>query len=335
MTSDNQSNSELMLSIIVPVYNVAAFIEQGLESVTGQDFDHAYEVILIDDCSTDSSLEICRNFVKGDKGSAFKLLENSTNQGVSITRNRGLDEAHGRYFMFLDPDDLLPPNALSTLFSAAEKFSVDIVKGNNTIFDESSETAARYNVSQMSTIDKDQILTTFYEHDRLRGHPWGKLFRRSQLGNYRFPVGVRMAQDLFYCSDVFAHAKSLLLLDSNVYRYRNRESGSTGRKFTSGSYLDWLDSVEKTAQFVTTVKQRRAHKNLLVRTMTQLARECRKLPPQEAVDVLKVIEQRCVRWNLSFLQLIFIDRLGLRTITRYFKMRVAVRNIRRKIKHLQ
>lgn len=320
-----------MLSIIVPVYNVEPFVEECLQSIIDQDFDHPYEVMLINDCSPDASFEICRRFVELNQASQFVLLENSENMGVSATRNRGLEQAKGRYFMFVDPDDLLPLNTLSVLYEAAEKYDAAIVKGNNTIFHDSAEAPANYNVKLTSLIEGEQILTTFYEHDSVRGHPWGKLFRRSQLGSYRFPVGVRMAQDLFYCSEVFSQAGSLLLLDRDVYRYRDRDSGSTGRKFESGSYIDWLDSVESTGQFASSEAHRRAHKNLLVRTMTQLARECRKLSAEQARGVLEVIEQRRNKWNIRFLQLVLRDKLGARSIARYLKMRLAIRETRRQI----
>lgn len=323
------------ISVIVPIYNVAAYIEEGLQSIANQDFDHPYEVILIDDSSTDGSADICREFLQQHQLSNFKLLENRENQGVSATRNRGLDEARGHYFMFLDPDDLLPPNALSVLYGAAKQFNAAIVKGNNTIFNEAGETSAPYNVKQTCMPDKDRILTTFYEHDKLRGHPWGKLFLREQLGSYRFPVGVRMAQDLFYCSEVFSHAESLVLLNQDVYRYRKRASGSTGSKYESGSYLDWLESVEKTSQFATSPDHLRAHKNLLVRTMTQLARECVKLPKKPAEEVLSVIEKRCDKWNIKLFSLVFNDRLSLRTISRYLKMRLATRKIRHRLQRSQ
>ena len=320
-----------MLSIIVPVYNVAPYVEECLQSIAGQDFDYPYEVLLINDCSPDTSFDICRRFVETNQASQFTLLENNENMGVSATRNHGLELAKGRYFMFVDPDDLLPADALSVLYEVAEKYDSAIVKGNNSIFDDSAEAPANYNVKLTSLIQGDQILTTFYEHDRVRGHPWGKFFRRDQLGSYRFPIGVRMAQDLFYCSEVFSQAASLVLLDRDVYRYRDRDSGSTGRKFESGSYIDWLDSVENTGQFASSEKHRRAHKNLLVRTMTQLARECRKLSPGQARRVLEVIEQRRNKWNIRFLQLVLRDKLGARSIARYLKMRLAIRESRRQI----
>ncbi len=331
----NGNDNNISVSIVVPVFNVATYIEEGLKSIADQDFDHSYEVILVDDGSTDGSVDICREFVQQYQASNFKIIESEVNRGVSAARNHGLDKARGRYFMFFDPDDLLPSNALSVLYGTAKQFNAAIVKGNNTIFNDAGETAAPYNVSQTCMLDKERILTTFYEHDKLRGHPWGKLFLREQLGSYRFPIGVRMAQDLFYCSEVFSHAESLVLLDQDVYRYRKRASGSTGSKYESGSYLDWLESVEKTSRFATTPDHLRAHKNLLVRTMTQLARECVKLPKKPAEEVLSVIEKHCDKWNIRLLPLIFKDRLSLRTIGRYLKMRLATRKIRHQLQRSQ
>ena len=331
MSFATESKNEVMISIVVPVFNVALYVKESLESIASQDFSFPYEVILVDDCSTDASLEICRQFIEKNHATHFTILENLKNQGVSATRNRGLDEATGRYFMFVDSDDLLPSNALSTLYDAAEKYDVEIVKGNNSIFGQSGESAAAYNVGQRSLIKGAQILTTFYEHEKVRGHPWGKLFRRARLGGYRFPVGVRMGEDLFYCSELFSQASSLILLDRNVYRYRQRGSGSSGSKFESGSYIDWLAAVEKSGQFASDANQKRAHKNLLVRTMAQIARECRKISPASAAPVLEAIEQRCQQWNIRLFDLIVIDRLDLRCIGRYFKLQLALRQIRRNL----
>lgn len=327
MNSAGNNGSAPDISIVVPMYNVAEFLQECLDSIAAQDFDGSWELLLVDDCSPDNSLEICRAWMRGQSQQVI-LLENESNQGVSMTRNRGLERARGKYFMFVDPDDILPPQALSALYRAGEEFDADIVKGNNDIFSARRSTRARYNASRKRKLDDADVLTTLFEHDQVRGHPWGKLFRREGLGQFRFPQGVRMAQDLFYCSQVFAAARSLLLLDETVYRYRDRDSGSTGRKFDSGSYLDWLDSVENTGQFANTEAQRRAHKNLLVRTLTQLARESRELPPGQAQEVLSVIEQRCDKWQISLPALVFRDRLGLRSISRYFRMRSALRETR-------
>ena len=331
MQDSDISSAPVEISVIVPVYNMAEFVEQCLDSIGAQVFAHRFEALIVDDCSSDHSDEICRRFC--ERQPHFRFLQNAENQGVSMARNRGLDAAGGRYFTFVDPDDLLPRDALARLHAAAEKNGSDIVKGNNTIFDARSEKPASYNVSASESVLGERVLTTLYQHRYLRGHTWGKLFRRDRLGDFRFPRGVRMAQDLYYCSEVFARAESLYLLDENVYRYRNHESGSTGRKFKSGSYLDWLDSVEHSGQFVQTPGQQRAYRALQLRTMTQLARECRELEPDAAGPVLQALLARCRQWQIDLRSVLLTHRLDFRSIARYLKLCLAIRQTRRLLAH--
>jgi hypothetical protein len=140
-----------------------------------------------------------------------------------------------------------------------------------------------------------------------------------------------MAQDLLFFSQVFSRAQSLLLLHEDVYEYRKHSGGSTGRKYEKGSYIDWLGAVERSGDFAASTRQKRAHKGLLVRTMTQIARECRKIPPESAAPVLATIEQKCRQWNIRLFNLIVVDRLGLRGISRYIKLRLALRQIRQNL----
>lgn len=237
-----ETGNGLIISIIIPVYNVESYVEECLDSITVKSCEKDYEVILVDYCSPDRGAEVCRDWISRNPDN-YSLIRNDQNMGVSAARNLGLETTAGKYFMFVDPDDLLPSGALVELFNHAEQYQVDIVKGNNTIFDETHEANARYNVTRPSIVRDEAVLTTLLEHSRVRGHPWGKLFLRERLGHFRFPDGVHMAQDLFYCGAVIALARSLLLFDKSVYRYRNRKSGSTGGKFNSGSYLDCLKAV--------------------------------------------------------------------------------------------
>jgi glycosyltransferase involved in cell wall biosynthesis len=174
------------------VFNVASYIEQGLHSMLQQDFAPGYEIILIDDASTDASMKVCRRFANKHPDKIV-LIESAENAGVSVARNRGLDHARGKYVMFVDPDDLLPTTALSDLFDAAEQYQADIVKGNLTLFDEKSQRPASDHVRRTRVVTNDEVLTALYEHSVVRGHVGGKMFRRDKLGAIRLTVGVRMA----------------------------------------------------------------------------------------------------------------------------------------------
>ena len=321
-----------MLSIIVPVFNVVPYLRECLDSILQQNFSRAYEVILVDDCSSDGSIEICRQYTQ-DHPQSFRLIENKTNMGVSVARNLGLEKATGRYLMFVDADDILPLSAVSYLFNAAEENDTDIVKGNLSLFDETHKTPARDNVRKTKVISGEDVLTALYEHKSVRGHIGGKLFRRGRLGKIRFPVGVRMAEDLLYFSELFSKAESMVLLNRNVYCYRKHQAGSTNRKYEKGSYVDWLCADELAGKFADSRKQKRAPKDLLVRTMAQIARECRKISSTSAADVLDTIMQKCRQWDIRLFHIIFRDRLGLRSISRYIKLQVAIKQVRRNLSH--
>ena len=330
MTSNTDTSHQPSLSVIVPVFNVAPYIEQGLMSIVQQEFTETYEIIVIDDCSTDGSVEVCRQFAL-DYPKKIRLIESEANAGVSAARNLGLDRALGRYVVFFDPDDILPPTALVSLFEAAEEFNADIVKGNLILFDENYRRPASDQVRATTIVTGDDVLTTLFEHARVRGHIGGKMYRREKFGKLRFTVGVRMAQDLLFFSELFGEARSLVLLNQEVYYYRKHQSGSTGGKYQRGSYIDWLGAVERSGGFASGGDQKRAHKSLLVRTMTQIARESRKIPPDSAKPVLETIEQKCRQWNIRLFHLILVDRLGLRSISRYIKLQLALRQIRRNL----
>ena len=318
------------ISVIVPVFNVGQYIAQGLDSLLQQDIQQSYEVILIDDASTDGSIDVCRRYA-ADYPERFTLIECEVNSGVSVARNLGLDQARGRYLAFFDPDDMLPPQALSKLFAAAERYQADIVKGNLLLFDERERKPAPDRVRVTELLEGEAVLTALYQHSRIRGHIAGKLLRRDRLGEIRLPAGVRMAQDLLYFSEVFSRARSLVLLAEDVYEYRKHGTGSTGRKYEKGSYIDWLDAVEKSGEFADSLRQRRAYRGLLLRSITQIARETRKISPALARPVLQEIETRMQRWDLNLQQLLLRDRLGLRSLSRYVKLRLALVKIRQNL----
>ena len=105
------------ISIIVPVFNAAQYLQECLDSILSQSFND-FELILIDDGSTDNSLSICQSYERRD--SRIKIIS-GPNQGVSAARNKGLNVACGEWITFVDPDDWVEPTHVSTLYNAQKK----------------------------------------------------------------------------------------------------------------------------------------------------------------------------------------------------------------------
>ncbi|MEW9502878.1 bifunctional glycosyltransferase/CDP-glycerol:glycerophosphate glycerophosphotransferase [Jeotgalibacillus marinus] len=115
------------ISVIIPTYNVERFIEEALFSIVDQTFKGKVEIIIIDDCSTDNTLEIIEDFKKNHRDFPIQIFEQEKNMRQGTARNRGLRIAKGKYVFFVDGDDFLDLNTLETMFHKAEGMSCDFV----------------------------------------------------------------------------------------------------------------------------------------------------------------------------------------------------------------
>ena len=120
------------VSIIVPVYRVELYIKECLLSIIAQKAEVGIECILVDDCTDDKSAVIATDIINSYKGKiVFKLLHNDRNEGLSYSRNRGINEAKGEYLLFLDSDDALLPGAISNFYEVVNKYNnVELIQGN-------------------------------------------------------------------------------------------------------------------------------------------------------------------------------------------------------------
>ena len=311
------------ISIIVPVYNVADYIVESLDSLAKQEFNGTFEVILVDDCSPDNSKQLCEDFVAAHPHLA-RLIALPKNQGVAVARNTGLAAANGEYFAFFDPDDLMPKDALQQLYNAAITHQADIVKGNNIVFNEQRSFAPDYNVDATKIYVDDAILSTYFEHKDTRGHPWGKLFRRALFDGVLFTPGVLMAEDILFCAEAFARAKKLVFITDTVYEYRLRQTSSTGKKFETGVYLWWLYGVENSGNFVSTPNQNAHFKGLQILTLLQIVREARALDGSLLADVLTELHSRERKWQLNPLNLVFKFRVTRDALVHFAKYKYTL-----------
>ena len=114
------------LSICIPMYNVEAYIEDLMKAIDSQESEFSFEVILVDDGSTDTTAEIVNSFITGKNKYTMIRQENA---GISAARNTAINHASGEYICFVDGDDLIADNSIQSLVSAAKENDADIVKG--------------------------------------------------------------------------------------------------------------------------------------------------------------------------------------------------------------
>ena len=142
--------NNIYVSVIIPVYNRESYIAECLDSVISQEFDHSYEIILIDNGSTDRSLEISRNILNNCEIPS-KIIVQKNNLGVSNARNEGIKKSNGRYIVFIDDDDWIAKNHLKCLYRA--------IKNNDFAFTGLVKIDENKNIIYESRIDSTSITT--------------------------------------------------------------------------------------------------------------------------------------------------------------------------------
>ncbi|MEU8236986.1 bifunctional glycosyltransferase family 2 protein/CDP-glycerol:glycerophosphate glycerophosphotransferase [Actinoplanes missouriensis] len=245
-----------VLSIIVPIYNVAPYLEECLSSIAAQ-YYRRLEVVMVDDGSTDESGEIAAEFAARDP--RFKLVTKA-NAGLGAARNTGVEHATGEFLMFVDSDDVLPPAACELLVSSITETGSDFASGNvyrltsrgvhqsglhRTAF---ATTSLRTHVSKQISLMDDRTA-------------WNKVFRRSFWDQHElaFPEGV-LYEDTPVMVPAHVLAKSVDVLDVPVYYWREREGADksiTQRRDEIKGFIDRLAGVESVSRFLGKHKQQK------------------------------------------------------------------------------
>ena len=153
---------ETLVSIITPVYNAEKYLEETILSVINQSYKN-WELLLIDDCSTDKSYEIIQEYLKIDK--RIKYLKNERNSGPAITRNRGLENSKGEYIAFLDSDDFWKEDKLKNQINFMKENNIFMCHGDYEMMDEKGNMLKKIITEQeldyLILLRENQIKTSF------------------------------------------------------------------------------------------------------------------------------------------------------------------------------
>ena len=208
------------MSVIVPLYNVAEYVEETLFSLQRQALP-GVEFILVDDGSTDDTFELASR--KAAEEPRIRLVRQD-NQGPSAARNHGLRLARGAYVCFVDGDDVLAPDALAIMHRAAEEHAADLVTGNTIRFDQGGAWDMKLHHDFGVAKPGPKTLKTHPELMYAVG-PCAKLFRRELVDGSFFPEDIRLGEDQPFVLNAYARATKIYTVDAVVYHYRRREAG--------------------------------------------------------------------------------------------------------------
>lgn len=266
---ETETNSNELISVIVPLYNPGALLAGALDSLRNQSYS-CFEAILVDDGSTDSSPILCRQYAEQD--SRFRYVRQS-NAGVSAARNKGIDLAQGSWIAFMDADDLLPQNALQKMIDSATKSECLITAG---LYSREMPSNSSLKSSRILTMTSEEAIMIGLYQKRILNNPWGVIFHRSVFEG-KVPLRFRNCRyedlDLFYRA--FEKVPRICIVESIVYVYRDNPSSFINT--WSDSRLDVLDVTDRIVshmeahnpKLVEAAEDRRfsAHCNMLVEMM--------------------------------------------------------------------
>lgn len=250
-----------VISVIVPVYNVEAYLDRCVNSLIRQDYPNL-EILLIDDGSTDSSPAMCNVWAKKDgRITAY----HKPNGGLSDARNFGLEKAGGKYVLFVDSDDYLTADACSRLVEDAEENRAEVVTGHavllkNTPFMDSLEQGIREHFEYHKPYSGKYYLQKCLETTDLRVEAWRSLYNREFLlkNGLKFCFGIAHEDEEFTPRMLLA-AERVVLNDCAFYVYDNTRANSimNSRKLNPKKAKDRIFIFERLSKIYEDVSPRR------------------------------------------------------------------------------
>ena len=247
------------VSIVMPVYNVEAYVADCIKSVMRQSYCGEMECIVVDDCGADNSMETVEKLVSEYDGPVrFKLLHHEYNRGLSAARNTGMESASGDYLLFLDSDDVVTEDCLEVLTRPLTDRQYDVVIGGfewsifslsssrNTFSEDLSLT-----IPNNTLLEQPDILHTFQKG--WNPFAWNKLIRSDFVkeNNLFFKEGM-IQEDLLWSFQVACMAKTLFFISDVTYRYKLREGSICDTLPREGSIRAYETVIQEARSFVDT-----------------------------------------------------------------------------------
>lgn len=220
-----------MITLVVPIYNMEQYLPRCLDSIRAQTCPD-FEVVLVDDGSTDASPALCDSFAASDPHRVRVI--HKPNGGLSSARNAGIDAARGEFLIFPDPDDWLEPDYVEAFLNFQRQYQADLVSLGHYVDTDDGTSPGCVN-SDAIVMDGPRGQHSLLLGPRIHGFSWSKLYRTDLIRAHglRFPEQMGTTEDLHFAYRYLAHCRTVCHIPTRrVYHYCQREDSSTRGSFS-------------------------------------------------------------------------------------------------------
>ena len=232
-----EENEKPLISVIVPVYNGQDYLEDCIDSIEKQTYENT-EIIIINDGSTDDTASVCVRLREAYDNLHVITMEDG---GVSAARNAGIDAANGVFVTFVDADDRLRPKTLRVLYDCIMRTGSDVAGCGFFSWRKEEEWEAFLREKCRIGRPVEYTPSQFLREQLLRGNSrcWSKLYRRSAIGELRFPQELSIGEDMLFLVRILPFLRKIAEMDYPGYGYFQNPEGAMNREFSS-KYMDQI-----------------------------------------------------------------------------------------------
>lgn len=276
-----------IISVVVPVYNIEDYVSACLDSLLRQDMPD-FEVIVVDDDSTDSSFGLCQRYMQNPSVRVFTKQHG----GLSAARNFGVEKARGRYVVFVDGDDVVAPQFLSTLYQATLDSNAEMsVVGFEQCPDQETYISANRPIGQVDVYTTKEAVAELLLSRAITVSACGKLAPRRFWQNHPFPIGA-VYEDLATTVKVLIECSKIAVIDAALYGQVNRRGSLTRqKKYSSKQLRDYFQAVKSCSETVQNCYGSALSDEVLARRMIEYTRIDRLIRDQNILLELKVAKE--------------------------------------------
>lgn len=296
-----------MISIVIPVYNVENYIERCISSVLKQTFKEI-EIIVVNDGSTDNSLEICKKYENED---SRIVLISQLNGGLSDARNTGIKKAKFPYITFLDSDDWIDETFIEVLYSSLINYNADIsIVEYDVVYKEKAKKKLRNNNRKVQIYNNIEAMTELFLDKRIKNYAWAKMYKKSLFNDIVYPKGVYF-EDVYTTYKLFYKSNKIVKINQVLLHYFQHDSNITSKVTnTTKKEIDFFNGFME--QFHFAIKKQNEIKNMdkvkasflkqFFRLKRRLKKNREKLSIEEEVNIqIKNLLKEIPLLNIGFI----------------------------------